>query len=108
MTTPGGRSGGGPRRSVLGISAFRCPSCRYDLTENVRAMPEPVRGDTEIMCSECGERTTGLAATSVGAENRGWGYFLLWLSAVGVVLLLLGSCGSVVLYVLLNATAGSP
>jgi hypothetical protein len=89
---------------------FRCPTCRYDLTENVRALSDRieggVRGDTEIMCSECGATTTGLAASTVGGENRGWGYFLLWLAAVTMFLLLVGCGFSVVLYLIVAGRGG--
>lgn len=87
---------------------FHCPTCRYDLSAIADAVEGGVRGDTEILCPECGEATTGIAASAAPKGDRGWGYFLLWLGAAFGAMSLLGCCGSVVVYALFNAGAGGP
>ncbi|MEM9373667.1 MAG: hypothetical protein AAGA55_08475 [Planctomycetota bacterium] len=89
-------------------SEFRCPTCRYDLSAIAEAVDGGVRGETELVCPECGRATTALAAVSAPGGDRGWGYFLLWLVAAFGTLSLLGCCGSLVGYVLLNAFGGNP
>lgn len=73
---------------------LHCPRCRHDLSGlpgaglNAGLGADPT---ALLTCPECGTPTTVLAALDSPGGGRGWGYFVLWVVSV-LMVLLLGGC----------------
>jgi hypothetical protein len=97
-----------PRRVHQPQPSHHCPRCRHDLAglPGVGADASPA---ALITCPECGTPTTIMAARDARPEDRGWSYFVLWVTSVVMGMLLLACVIGVLLSVLWGvATTGGP